>query len=407
MRILYIHQYFASLQSHAGTRSYEFARRFIAHGHEVCVITSPAHLPDEYKQIDKRTRTVIDGVPVAIIPVPYSNDMSFRRRIWAFFRFAVLASLEAMRHPPDVVFATSTPLTIAIPAIIARLRHRVPMVLEIRDLWPEVPITVGALKNPVARWLAQTLEWVAYHAAAHIVALSPGMAAGVMRRGIPASRVTTIPNSCDRELFDVPAERGLPIREKLGLIPDQPLVVYAGTFGIINGVDYLVDVADTMREIAPEVRFLLVGAGAKRQFTEDKARKLGVLDKNLWIWEPVPKTKLVDVTAASTITTSLFLPIKEMENNSANKFFDSLAAAKPIAINYGGWQADLLNKSGAGLVLPPAAPQQGARMLAGFVRDPARVAAASGAARELARTRFDRDAMAQQLETILREVAGA
>ena len=405
MRILYLHQYFGSPASAAGTRSYEFARRLIANGHDVCVITSAAMLPNEYKALEKITHVEIEGIPVIVIPVPYGNEMSFSARIRAFLKFAMQSSVQAMRQPADVVFATSTPLTIAIPGILSKLWQHVPMVFEVRDLWPELPIAVGALKNPVFRGLARALEWIAYRAATHVIALSPGMAEGVIRRGIPPARVTVIPNSCDISLFDVPVERGQPIRSQLGLAPDQPLILYAGTFGLINGVGYLVDVAAAAHEIAPDMRFLLVGGGAERGQVEAKARALGVLDRNLWLWDSIPKQELVNVLAAATVVTSLFLPLRPMWNNSANKFFDALAAGKPVAINYGGWQADLLGESGAGIVLPQDDPVQAARDLVALARDSEQLHRASHASRALARTQFDRDLMAVKFEAVLLEAA--
>lgn len=352
------------------------------------------------------SRLNIAGIPTVIIHVPYSNAMSFGQRIRAFFEFAWYASREAVCQKADVVFATSTPLTIAIPGVVARLRHRVPMVFEVRDLWPELPIAVGALKNPLARVAARWLEWVAYHSSAHIIALSPGMAEGVIRRGVSPDRVTVIPNSCDLDLFDVPPEHGYPIRASLKLAPEQPLIVYTGTFGLINGVEYLVDVAAAMRTLAPDAHFLLVGDGARREIVTQKARSAGVLGNNLTIWDPVPKVKLPAVMAAATVATSVFLPLKPMWNNSANKFFDALAAGRPIAINYGGWQADLLRETGAGIVLPPDDPVEAAHQLASFVHDGTRLRAASEASRHLARTRFDRDIAARQLESVLRSVVG-
>lgn len=405
MRILYLHQYFCPPQASGGTRSYEFARRLIANGHDVCVITSSACLP-HYESASRVSHLEIAGIPVVVIHVPYSNAMSFSRRIRAFIEFAWMASRQAIKAKADVVFATSTPLTIAIPGIVARLRHRIPMVFEVRDLWPELPIAVGALKNPLTKAAAQWLEWIAYHSATHVIALSPGMAEGVIRRGVPADRVTVIPNSCDLDLFGVPPERGQPVRDSLKLASDQPLIVYTGTLGLINGVDYLVEVAATMQDIAPQVRFLLVGDGARKEAVSSRAEKAGVLGRNLAMWNPVPKTQMADVLAAATVATSLFIPLKPMWNNSANKFFDALAAGKPIAINYGGWQADLLTETGAGIVLPPDDPAEGARQLAAFVQDRARLQSASEASRHLARTRFDRDMMARQLEDILCSVVG-
>lgn len=399
LRITYIHQYFTTPDGTGGTRSYEFARRLIASGHDVHMITSSARLP--YCSAKKVLRQDMAGIPTTVIHVPYHNAMPFNQRIRAFFRFSWLASREVIKHKADVVFATSTPLTIAIPGILAKLRHRVPMVFEVRDLWPELPIALGALNNPLAKVAAQGLEWIAYHSSAHIVALSPGMAEGVMRRGISAARISIIPNSCDIDVFDAPMKKGEAIREKLNLRSAQPLIVYAGSFGLIYGLDYFVEIAAAMRSSLPKAHFLMVGEGATKDAVVARAKQKGLLEANLTIWNPIPKAQLADVLAAATVATSIVIPEKRLWDNSANKFFDALAAGKPIAINYGGWQADLLNETGAGIVLPPDDPAEGARQLAEFVQDSARLRSASEAARHLARTRFDRDMMASQLEAIL------
>lgn len=405
MRILYLHQYFVPREAHGGTRSYEFASRLIASGHEVYMITSSAMLPAQYQNITQKTRLEISGVPTVVLPIPYSNFMSFRRRIRVFLQFAIQASIEAMQYEADVVFATSPPLTIAIPGMLAHFWQRIPFVFEVADLWPELPIAMGALRNPLAIAAARALEWVTYHTAAHVVALSPGMAAGVIQRGIPPERVTVLPNGSDVDLFDVPESSGDRFRDRLGLASDQPLIIYTGTFGFVNGVDYLVDVAAAMQAIDPDIRFLLVGNGVKRNDVVARAKKVGVLDKNLWVWDPLPKNEMPDIMAAATVTTSTVIPLEPLFNNSANKFFDSLAASRPIAINYQGWQADLLHETGAGIVLPQGDPIQAACELAGFVRDKKRVNVARQAARELATTRFDRELLAQKLESIFQSVA--
>lgn len=409
MRVLYLHQYFTPPQGSSGTRSYEFARRLIAAGHDVCVITSAAFLPECERQSDSLVyRTIIDGVPLVVINVPYRNEMPFSARIQAFLRFAALSALEALRQPADVIFATSTPLTIAIPGLLAALLKRIPMVFEVRDLWPELPIAMGALRNPFARWAAKALEWAAYHGAAHIITLSPGMTDGVMRRGIPAERVTTIPNSCDIDLFDVPPERGYNFRQRIpNLGIDQPLVVYTGSFGKIYGITYLVDMAKAMQAINPEVCFLLVGSGEEKRQVIVKAQSNGTLDQNLFVWEPLPKTEIPDLLSAATIALSLVIPIQSLWNNSANKFFDALAAGKPVAINYEGWQAELLSRSGAGLVLPPNDPASAAKLLASFLQDSERVKKAGVAAKDLAHAKFHRDEMARQLEEILHQAVVA
>lgn len=406
MRVLYLYQYFVARKGHGMTRAYEFARRLICKGHEVTVVTLPGYLPEEYQQFKKTTLIDIEGVPTIIIPVAYSNYMGFSRRILAFVQFAILASWVCIRTPADVIYASSGPLTIAIPAIIGKLFQRIPMVFEVRDLWPELPIAIGAIQNPLLKWLAKNLEWVAYHSSRHVVALSPGMADGVEKRGVPKNRITTIPNSCDIDLFDVPTEAGLPIRKKLGLDPAQPLVVYTGTFGLMNNVIYMVDIAHEMQKLKSDCRFLLIGSGAKFEETIDYAKQRNLLDKTVFIWKPLPKVEVPAVLSAATVTSSLFLPVREMWHNSANKFFDSLAAGRPIAINYGGWQAELLKETGAGIQIAADDPRQAAHQLADFLNDPDRLALAGAAAKELAHTRFHRDKMADKLEAVLKQVTG-
>lgn len=402
MRILYLHQYFNTPHLSGATRSYEMARRLAAAGHEVHMITSSRYISEKNKHWIYK---MIEGIHVHRIFIPYSNKMGFGERIFSFFRFSWEASKKIIQIKGDVVYATSTPLTIAVPAIAAKMRHRIPMVFEVRDLWPELPIAVGALRNPFSRMLAGLLEWLAYHASAHVIALSPGMAAGVKKRGISSPRVSVIPNGCDVELFDVPAEKGAWVRRQLGLVPDQPLVVYTGAFGMINGVGYLVDTAAAMRDIAPEVRFLLAGSGAEKDKVSAKAERLSVLNKNLWIWPPQPKAKVPGILAASTVAVSLFISLEQMWSNSANKFFDALAAGKPVAINYGGWQAGILRKSRAGIVLPPDDPKRAASRLAEFIHEPERLKRAASASRRLARGQFNRDLSYEKLENVLQNAA--
>src|SRR5690625_3260213 len=155
MKIIYLHQYFNTPEMSGGTRSYEMARRLVTAGHEVHMITS---WRDPDRADENWFETVEAGVNVHWLPVPYSNHMSYGERIKAFSRFAHQAGTKAKELQGDVIFATSTPLTIAIPAISASKKHKVPMVFEVRDLWPELPIAIGALNNPILKWAAKRLE---------------------------------------------------------------------------------------------------------------------------------------------------------------------------------------------------------------------------------------------------------
>ncbi|NPC84135.1 glycosyltransferase family 4 protein, partial [Pyxidicoccus fallax] len=366
MRIIYLHQYFTTPTMQGGTRSYELARRLVRMGHEVHMVTSdrqPGNEARGWRESDE------SGIHVHWLPVPYSQKMSYPERMRAFGNFAINSSHRAAQLAGDVVYATSTPLTIAVPGIVASKWNRRPMVFEVRDLWPAIPIAVGALKSRPAILAAQALEKAAYAGAAHIVALSPGMKAGVEAAGVSPDKITIIPNLCDPERFHVPAAEGQAFRRKYPWLGDRPMVLYAGTLGLVNGVDYLVRVAADVLARDAEVRFVILGRGSEEPALHALAERLGVKDRNLFFLPPVPKAEVPAVLSAATIATSLFTDVPGMEDNSANKFFDALASSRPLALNYGGWQAELLEQERFGLRLPPKDISAAGAMLARRVRD--------------------------------------
>jgi glycosyltransferase involved in cell wall biosynthesis len=396
MKIMYIHQYFVTPDASGGIRSYELAKRLTAVGHEVTVVTSSAFLPESRHQ-----NFAIDGIQVKVLKVEYSNRMPFRRRILAFLKFAFLASKATITQKPDLIYATSTPLTVIIPALTGKIFHRKPMIFEVRDLWPELPIAIGAIRNPFIKWVARMMEWLAYHSANHVIALSPGMAAGVQKRGIAAEKITVIPNGSNLNLFNIDVEAGNAVRERLGLQPDQALVVYTGTLGLVNNITFMIEVAAQVYKLDSSVNFLIVGDGSQREAVIKTAEQHSLLNKTVHVWPPVAKVELPTILAAATILTSFFLPIPELRNNSANKFFDALAAGKPIAINHAGWQAELLQKNNNGVVLSEDDAQIAARQLVDHLQDENWLAEAGRASQQLALTEFNYDLLADRVNRIL------
>ncbi len=232
------------------------------------------------------------------------------------------------------------------------------------------------------------------------------MKEGIIRRGIKAERVTVIPNSCDFELFDVPAERGQEFRRRHAWLQDRPLVVYTGALGLANGVHYLADMAAETRKLNSEVRFLVVGDGQQEQIVQQRAQQLGVLDSNFFMAGRIAKSEIPSVLSAADVATSLFIEIPELRANSANKFFDALAAGKPVAINHEGWLADLIRGKRLGLVWNPRDLPAAAKTLSDFLDDRFQLAQAEQAARRTAKELFDRDRLAAIFEEVLLRAAG-
>jgi glycosyltransferase involved in cell wall biosynthesis len=403
MRIVYLHQYFVTPQMAGGGRSYEMARRLVAAGHDVHMVTSDQ---DGAPMGAMWRETLEAGIHVHWTSVPYDNVMGYQARIRAFLTFAWRAARKAAELRADVVFATSTPLTIAIPAVYASWRSRAPMVFEVRDLWPAVPIAIGAIKNPVVKWAAIRLERFAYRHATRVVALAPGMRSEIVATGYPAERVAIIPNGCDLDAFS-DATEAQRLRQKHSWLGSRPLLVFTGTFGLVNGMAYLVRLADAVAKIDPEVRIAAVGTGREYELTRQLAVDLNVLDKNFFLLGKQSKQVAAAWTVASDMTIALFTgPSIVWRDAVQNKFFDSLAAGKPVASNFTGWQSKLAVEAGAGLILSASSVESAARDVVRALRDRRWLEETGRAAHELAVHRFDRDALAADLARILGEACG-
>jgi glycosyltransferase involved in cell wall biosynthesis len=277
------------------------------------------------------------------------------------------------------------------------------LVFEVRDLWPAVPIAIGAIRNPVAIGAARWLERYAYRNSTRIVALAPGMRDEIVATGYPAGRVTVIPNGCDLDVFADPSA-GRMLRERHSWLGERPLVVFTGTFGLVNGMDYLPRLAAELARIDREIRVAALGTGREFEPTRRLASELGVLDRNLFLLGKRPKHEAAAWTQAADMTLALFSgPQIVWRDAVQNKFFDSLAAGKPVANNFPGWQSRIAEEAGAGLILPAGDLPSAARRVATAVRDRPWLEAAGKAARHLARSRFDRDLLAAQLVEVLEQ----
>jgi glycosyltransferase involved in cell wall biosynthesis len=325
----------------------------------------------------------------------------------AFARFAWAASWKAATLGGDIILATSTPLTIAVPAIYAARKNGIPMVFEVRDLWPEVPIALGVLRNPLVIGAARRLERLAYRNASHIVALSPDMKAGITATGYPDERVSVIPNACDLQLFHVGADPGRALRHEHHWLGDRPLVVYTGALGHVNGVAYLAHLAAEVGRIDPAVCFVVVGDGREEGIVRRAAEQLDVLGRNFFMFPTVPKSEVARWLSAAQFAASVVRDVPALWANSANKVFDALAAGKPVVINHEGWQAELFRQTGAGLVLHPRDLVSAARTLVHALHDPHVLRLAAAAAEQLARGPFNRDHLAAELEGVLATACGA
>lgn len=391
MRILYIHQYFATPRGHTGTRSYAQARAMIAAGHGVTVLTSVAQLrPDEVppgRGLVRRGR--VGGIPVIVLTIPYAQRMGYARRLGSFALFMLAASWVALTEPGiDLVYATSTPLTVGIPALLARGCRAIPYVFEVRDLWPDVPIALGVIRSRLLAWALGAVERALYRQARLVVAMNGPAADAIARKVGGGRRILVVPNACDADFFR-PDRKAAAFRPAHGL-QGQVVAVSAGAMGPVNGLDAVLDAARRLRDLR-DLRFVLIGDGSRRAALERRAAAEGLA--NVLLLPEMPKADLAGVLAACDIGLVTVAPVPILELNCANKFFDYLASGLPVVLNYGGWQGDLVRAEGCGLAGALGDADAFSRNIRRLASDPAARAAMARSARHVAETRLARPAV--------------
>jgi len=348
MRVLYFHQYFSTRGGATGTRSYSMARRLIERGHQVTMVCVSSHRGDtglHGPSVRGLRRGTVDGIDVIEIAIPYSNYDSLIRRTITFLQYAVRATWIAVTQPCDLVFATSTPLTAGIPGIVARWLRGRRFVFEVRDLWPELPRSMGVVRNPIVLWAMSLLEWCSYHSAHACIGLAPGIVDGIARRGINRNRIHMIPNAADLDLFSPPVA---------GVQQATPMTaVFTGALGAANGADAILDAAaELSRRGDQSVRIEFIGDGKLKPVLAARAEREGL--SNCSFREPIPKTQLAQRMREVDVGLMVLANVPAFYyGTSPNKFFDYLAAGLPVICNYPGWIADLITQHGCGIAVPP------------------------------------------------------
>lgn len=371
--IIYLHQYFVFPETAGGTRSYDLARSFVKHGHTVSVVTTSAYMKDKDRFTSRWTVVEKDGLTVHVLRADYSNKFSFARRVKSFLEFLYHASLRVMRMKGDLVLATSTPITIAVPALVSRLFRKRPFIFEVRDVWPEAPAAMGVISNKMLLNALYRFERHVYRKASHIVALSTDMERSiVMRTRTSRTKITVIPNIAELNRFSDYEQQSSLLQELIGFKPLRSLL-YAGTMGAVNGISYLVDLAVHTATTDPELVYIIVGDGMQKEELIAQAKAAGILGQNIFFLPPVPKSRLPQLYHECTVASSFVIPVKELWANSANKFFDSLAAGRPVVINHLGWQSEVIEKYQCGFVLDhdPGQMEQTARKFVAYMKDDA------------------------------------
>ena len=389
-RVLYLHQYFRTPAEGGALRAWFIAHALAEQGAYVELIT--AHNGGAYAR-----RVFHERLTVHYLPVPYANAFGVGARVRAFGAFgweALRLASRLARQPagPTVCFATSTPLSVGVVARVLRGWRAVPYVFEVRDLWPEAPIQLGYVRAAPLRWALRRLERWIYDGARRIIALSPGMVAGV-RRTATLTPVALVPNMADTESF-APTFAGAGG-------PAAPFVIlYAGTLGRANHVAFLLDAAAAVRAAGlAAVEFVVAGTGAEAATLQAEAATRGLT--NVAFVGALDGATLAEWRGRAAASFTCFDDVPILDTNSPNKFFEGLAAGQLTITTTRGWLRELVEEAGAGFGYHPRHPAELVAQLRGYVQDRALLRAAQLRARALAEARFSRQQLAAEAARLI------
>lgn len=411
-RILFISNYFPPEVNAPATRTAEHTRIWSGGGTDVQVLTSAPNFPEGavFDGFENRlTRDRDGGVEVLRVPMYISPNRGTVRRTLSYLSFMVSAAWHGPRRlrRPDVVVATSPQFFAAFAGWWVARAFRVPFVLEVRDLWPDSIVAVGAFEESLLIRFFRRLERWVYDKAHHIVVVTDSFVGDLEAKGIPSEKISVVKNGVDLEAFPIELlDSRDEVREKLGL-SDRFVASYIGTLGMAHRADIILDAAElAAASDDPEDRrlaFLLVGTGAQREEIEARLAEAGL--DNVVLLDKQPRAEALALLAASDVSLVHLRAAELFQTVIPSKIFEAMAFGRPIVLGVDGEARRIVEGAGAGRFAPPENPTE---MLAAVrsLRDDASLwSDMSEAGRRLVATSYDRRQLAERYVAILQGVA--
>ena len=403
LRVLLLTHYYAPELGAPQTRLRETAVALGRLGHTVRVLTGPPHYPDGVVRPGYRawqpSDETLDGVRIRRLPMWPRTNGGFVDRTIDQGSFAAVA-MTAFRdfRWADVVLVESPPLFLGATAAWFRMVLRRPYVFHVADPWPDFPISMGVLRNPIAKRVAFTIETVAYRHARLITTVTPGLVELLEHKPGAHGKVRLVPNGVDRSRFD-PRRRPEDARAGLAWPRARLHLVYAGSVGLAQGLATLLDAVEPLGETGVVVH--VVGQGFERAILERRSRERRL--DHVRFEQPVPAEMVPALLAAADAVVVMLRGGPLGEHSLPTKLLEGLAAGRPIVVSASGEAARLVSDAGAGLTAP-AGDAHALRAAIEAMIDADR--SAMGAAASTLAERYDRATIVAQLAELLGEAAG-
>lgn len=373
MRILYLSQYFPPEAGATQTRAYEMAKNWVRLGHQVTILTEFPNHPSGVISPDYKgkllERSTLEGIEVLRVWVKASPEKSFKNRMWFYLTYmfnATIAGIFLTRGKYHLLYATSPPLFVGGAALALSFIKQIPLVFEVRDLWPESAIALGELTNHRAISLATKLEEMCYCRASQVVVVTHGIYNRLIQRGVKAEKLCIIPNGANIDLFTFTQNGRERIRSELGL-ERKFIAIYAGIHGLAQGLETILEAAKILQS-TPEIHILLVGDGPKKAELVSLATSFNF--PNLTLLPEKPRDQIPDYLSAADVA---LIPLKKAEifkSALPSKIFDAWACARPVLLSIDGEARSVVESISGGIFIPPEDPGMMAEKLIYLMKSP-------------------------------------
>lgn len=399
MRILLLHQYFLEEDDAGGSRWNEMTKTWTAQGHEVTVIAGMMHANGLEKRAEYKGKYFVSKkqgkVDVQRTHVSESYNNGFLGRLWGYFSFmfsSLWAGLFKVKGKYDFVIVTSPPLFVGISGYLISLFKRIPMVFEIRDLWPESAIDTGVLTNKWIIKLAYAVEKFIYKKAKLINVLTPAFYKTLLdKKNIQESKLIMIPNAADFSLSDeiLKTFDRVKFRKDNG-IDNYFVITYVGAHGVANHLDQILEAGKALEDT--NVLFLLIGQGMEKARLMEKAKQMKV--KNVRFLDPVPKKEVFKYIIASEMGASVLKKVDTFKTVYSNKSFDYFSCKKPILMAIDGVSRELVQEANAGAYVEPENVHEYNHVIREYLANPYRLDQEGENGYLYAKQNFDREVLA-------------
>jgi len=398
---LYSH-YFVPEIGAPSARVYDTAMNWIGMGDQVEVVTCfPNHptgqIHDGYRS-SRHALEELDGIRVHRQWTYITPNKGLFKKTLGHLSFVPSAALTGSRQlrAPNVIIGTSPTLFAAQAAAFAARRYRVPFVMEVRDLWPGIFVELGVLKSRVLIGLLERWEMSLYKQAHRVVTVTERFRENLIERGIAANKVVTITNGADTDFWTESQARD-DLREKMQ-VEGKVVVLYIGAHGISQGLRAILKAAERLRSRS-DIVFLFVGEGADKEALVAFAAERGL--HNVRFVDPVGKSEVRDFYALADVG---LVPLRDIAGFDAfipSKMFEFLAMNRPVLGSVRGEAAEILERSGAAIVVKPEDDEAIAAGVVSFAEDSARRVAMGGAGRKFVCKEYSRTALAARYRQVL------